>query len=152
VFIVHLPLTPVESARTGAPGHVSDPPLKGARLLLVEDDPATRFAIARLLLNAGAVVATAADATEAMEEFARARPEAIVCDIGLPGADGYELIRRIRAAEAEAGNGHTPAVALTAFARDEDRRKALESGFQVHISKPPDADQLIKVLRGMMGG
>jgi signal transduction histidine kinase len=115
--------------------------VRGLRVLVVEDDVDTREAIAFLLGSAGAVVETAASVPEALEA-ARARPpDILVCDIGLPGEDGYALVRRLRAE-----GRTTPAVALTAFARGADRERALAVGFQGHLAKPVDPGDLFRTL------
>jgi len=96
-------------------------------------------------------VRIATSAASAREALALRRPNVIVCDIGLPGEDGYQLLASIRDRE---GEGHTPrvaAVAVTAFARDDDRRRALEVGFDEHVAKPVDAGQLIEVLAKVVG-
>jgi two-component system CheB/CheR fusion protein len=109
--------------------------LKGARLLVVEDDPDSREMLLTVFAQCGAIVSAAASAEEAVEAIQQATPDVLVCDIGLPGEDGYELLRRIRALEAERG-GRIPALALTAYARLDARGKALAAGFDGHISKP----------------
>jgi PAS domain S-box-containing protein len=117
--------------------------LEGLSILVVEDEPDTREFLARLLGNHGATVATAATASEALARFHEARPDVLVSDIGLPDVDGYDLIRIIR--EQTAG-GDLLAIALTAYARSEDRVRALDAGFQHHVSKPIDVAELIAAL------
>ena len=87
-----------------------------------------------------------ASAAEGYEAFQHAPPDVIVSDIAMPDEDGYSFLRRVRALEAGQGRKSVPAVALTAFAREEDRRKALESGFQRHVSKPADPMELVSLL------
>jgi CheY-like chemotaxis protein len=78
------------------------------------------------------------------------RPDVLVSDIGMPDEDGYELIRRVRRLKPEEG-GRTPAVALTAYARDEDRRKAVRAGFQTHLAKPAAPDKLAEAVASLAG-
>jgi signal transduction histidine kinase/ActR/RegA family two-component response regulator len=129
--------------------------LAGARILVVDDDPDARE-IARALLSAhDACVMTAASAEEALEIIQRQPTvDLLVSDLGMPGTDGYEFLRQVRELPAD-GNGRVPAVALTAYARDEDRSQALRAGYQVHVAKPVDpADFLAacaRVLRDEVG-
>jgi CheY-like chemotaxis protein len=89
----------------------------------------------------GASVATAASASQAVEAFAAFRPAVLVADIGMPGEDGYSLIRRVR--QMPAGQGGTiPAIALTAYARPQDKEQALEAGFDLHLTKPVEPSEL----------
>jgi CheY-like chemotaxis protein len=85
----------------------------------------------------------------ALDAFNRSRPDLIVSDLGLPGEDGYMLIRRIRGREAQLGCAAVPAVALSAFARDMDRQRAVEAGFQEHISKPIEPRQILMALSAL---
>ena len=98
-----------------------------------------------ILQEAGAEVSTAASANEALEAFERERPDVLVSDIGMPDGDGYSLIRRVRSLEGERG-AKVPAVALTAFARAEDRGEALGSGFQAHLPKPIEPGELTALI------
>ena len=92
----------------------------------------------------------AASAGEALEALRRRRPDVLVCDIGMPGEDGYALLARVRDLTAEEG-GLVPAVALTAYARADDRRRALAAGYQAHLAKPVDPDELISLVARMAG-
>ncbi len=85
-----------------------------------------------------------------MAVLRRARPDVVVCDIGMPEQDGYQFIREVRALGPEDGGG-TPAAALTAFARAEDRRRALAAGYQTHVAKPVEAAELVAVVAGLAG-
>jgi CheY-like chemotaxis protein len=85
-----------------------------------------------------------------MEIFARERPDFLISDLGLPGEDGYSLIRRIRTLPAEQG-GETPAGALTAYASADDRIRVLRCGFQIHLAKPVEPEQLILAVAGLVG-
>ncbi len=116
--------------------------LRDVRVLVVEDEDDTREALRRILEERGARVSAARDAGEALAAFDRERPDVLVSDVGLPGMDGYALIARVRARGPAAG-GDVPALAITAYAREEDRAKALASGFSVHIGKPVDPAKLV---------
>jgi PAS domain S-box-containing protein len=124
--------------------------LDGVRVLIVDDEPDARELIRRVLIDCKAQVLTAANAGEAVEVLSRERPNVLVSDIGMPGQDGYELIRRIRSMSVEEG-GNTPAAALTAFARSEDRRRALLAGYQTHIAKPVEPAELVTVVASLAG-
>ena len=116
--------------------------LNGVKVLAVDDD-ADALGLLKDVLNAsGAEVITAASAAAALEAISSFGPDAIVADIGMPEVDGFELIRRIRASE-DPKVRDIPAAALTAFARSEDRTRALQSGFEMHLSKPVDPGELV---------
>jgi signal transduction histidine kinase/ActR/RegA family two-component response regulator len=114
--------------------------LEGLHVLVVDDDEDTRELLAAVLGRAGARVTKAASAAEALEAAALLKPDVLLADIGMPGEDGYSLIRKVRALGA---GGDVPAAALTAYARSEDRTKALRSGFQLHLAKPIDPAALM---------
>jgi len=116
--------------------------LGGVRVLAVDDDADALGLLKDVLQAAGANVATASSAASAMETIRAFRPQVLVADIGMPEVDGFELIRRIRASE-DPGVSELPAAALTAFARSEDRTRALQSGFEMHLSKPVDPGELV---------
>lgn len=111
------------------------PRLDGLQILVVDDDADGRMLTSLVLTQAGARVKTVASAREALHVLDVERPDVVVSDIDLPGEDGYTLIQHIRQHEAEHG-GFTPAVALTGYARAEDRARTLAAGFQVHAPKP----------------
>lgn len=128
--------------------------LEGVRLLVVEDEADSREMLVTVFEQCGAKVSAVASAGEALAALQRATAEVLVCDIGLPGEDGYELIRRIRALAAEKG-GRIPALALTAYAGEEDRGKALAAGFDSYVSKPAGPAELVAkaaLLVGSRGG
>jgi PAS domain S-box-containing protein len=155
VFTIRLRLMTAEAAAaaTGAPaGPDTRVPIKlaGVHVLVVEDEEDTRELLSTALGHSGAQVEAAGSAEEALDALRRHRPDVLVCDIGMPGQDGYELLTRVRALAAEDG-GLVPAVALTAYARAEDRRRALAAGYQVHLPKPVDPDELIAVVARMAG-
>ncbi len=114
---------------------VSATSLHGLRVLVVDDEPDACELIAMVLAQAGAEVQAARSATDGFQRFQQFQPDVLVSDIGMPEEDGYSLIRRIRALESAKG-GKTPAVALTAFAQEEDRKRALAAGFTTHVRKP----------------
>jgi CheY-like chemotaxis protein len=117
---------------------------------VVEDESETRAVLDRLLRERGAEVRSVETAAEAFDVLGSWVPDVLVSDIGMPGEDGYSLIRRIRALPADRG-ARLPAVALTAYVKADDRRKALEAGFQTHVSKPVDPDELALVIAGLAG-
>ena len=111
-------------------------------VLVVDDDPDAREVVAAILRHYGASVALATSAASALAVLARQPVDVIVADIGMPVHDGYDLIRQIRALDTEAVAG-IPAAALTAFTTLEDRARALNAGFQAHLSKPLDSALLV---------
>lgn len=150
-FTVWLPLMVPESNGAGPAGRqdagVFEPGacrLAARRLLLVEDDAASRDLLQRTLEAEGAQVVAVAGSAEglaALDEL----PDVVLCDIGLPGEDGYAFVRRLRARSLTAG-GSLPAIALTAYASPEDRERALAAGFTAHVSKPVDAVRLVAAI------
>ena len=130
-----------------APG---TPRLDGVRVLVVDDDgDAIRLAEA-ILAGAGALVRSCARAAEALELLREWRPDVLVSDIEMPGEDGYTLIRKIRALDPAEGGG-TPAVALTAYGRTQDRHRSLEEGYSMHVPKPVDPGELTTIVAGLAG-
>ena len=109
---------------------------------MVEDQPDARDLITRVLEDCGAEVIAASNADDALVILEAEKPDVLVSDIGMPGVDGFALLRRIRALGPTRG-GRVPAIALTAFARSEDRTRALRAGFLVHVSKPVDPAELV---------
>ncbi len=122
--------------------------LDGLQVLLVDDNTDTRELIAFVLQQSGAQVTSVSSVSEALETLRRLKPDVLVSDIGMPDEDGYSLIRKVRAREA-LGKENIPAVALTAFARDEERSLALQAGFQVHLSKPIEPEELVTVVANL---
>ncbi|MFL6257091.1 MAG: ATP-binding protein [Pyrinomonadaceae bacterium] len=116
--------------------------LTGVRVLVVDDEQDTRSLISTVIAQSGAEVTACASAGEALEKLKTWRPHILMSDIGMPGEDGYALIRQVRALPPERG-GCTPAAALTAYARDEDRGRALAAGYQLHIAKPFNPKELL---------
>lgn len=125
------------------------PQLSGTRVLVVEDEDDARDMLEELLTRAGCVVSTASSAAEAMERLDDAMPEVIVSDIGMPGEDGYSLMRRIRARGHDRG-GEVPSIAVTAYTSTVDRKRALQAGFDMHVPKPVKAAALLEALRNLV--
>ena len=150
-FVVRLPRQERHrGAPPAAPVPVTPlPSLDGVRVLVVEDDFDARILIRRMLEEAGAQVTDASDVDAAIECIDAVRPDVVVSDIALPHQDGYDLIRRIRERYRA---DLLPAIALTAFAREEDRSKALNAGYQAHLAKPVDPRQLLTVAAGLVQG
>ena len=123
------------------------PTLRGVRVLLVEDDEDTQDSMRLMLEMEGAHVATAGSAAEGLRAFFSRRPDVLVCDLGLPGADGYAFIRQIRELPSELG-GATGAVAVTAYAA-EMPTKVLHAGFQAHLPKPVEPALLVQAVAAL---
>jgi CheY-like chemotaxis protein len=121
------------------------PAFDGLRVLLVDDNIDNLELLAIILEQYGTEVITAASAAEAIQAIAQSIPDILISDIAMPLEDGYSLIRQIRKLPPEQG-GLIPAIALTAYAKNEDRLLALEAGFQMHLPKPIDPDELIAVV------
>jgi PAS domain S-box-containing protein len=151
-FVVRLPVASVDFAPERAPPEAPEAPLAlaGLHVLVVEDEPDARELVQRVLHERGARTTAVGNARDALRAFEAEPPDVIVSDIGMPGEDGYELIRKLRALEEPLGR-MTPAAALTAFARSEDRRRALLAGFQTHIAKPVDPLELLVVIASLAG-
>jgi CheY-like chemotaxis protein len=120
--------------------------LRNANLLLIEDETAARAATQLLLEQHGAIVRAATSAAQAREALRARLPDAIVADIGMPDEDGYGFLKTLRDSEQEQNRPAIPAIAVTAFARTEDRDRALAAGFNEHLPKPVDPEKLIFVL------
>ncbi|HTT72293.1 MAG TPA: ATP-binding protein, partial [Anaeromyxobacteraceae bacterium] len=132
---------------TPAPRMVS---LKGVSVLVVDDDADTLEVVRQLLEQAGARVTVAASAPEALEAFRHEPPQVLLSDIGMPGQDGYELIRQVRNLGEDQG-GDVPAVALTAFAHSEHRQQALTAGYQLYLAKPIEPGELTAAVARLLG-
>ena len=152
VLTVRLPrLTPAE-ARALAPALPGDrgeanveETLRGLRVLLVEDDPDSAEGLAQVLTRHGVRVTTAGTCGEALDHFDSAPPQVLISDIALPDGDGYGLLERVRTRRAEDG-GKVPAIALTAYAGAEHSRRATRAGFQAHVAKPFENEELIALI------
>jgi len=157
-FIVQLPLTileaKAESANRVHPTHAAAeepsllPSLAGVHALVVDDEADARDLIQRVLQEQGATVSVAASGAEAMRIMETSEPDILISDVGMPDMDGYQLMRRIRASEPK--GRRLPALALTAFARAEDRKRALLAGYQSHVAKPVDMAELVIVIAGLV--
>jgi PAS domain S-box-containing protein len=162
IFTVRLPLAVAgESKTTPHVTRIGPPPnkdmtpkrtstLTGLKVLLVDDDADGRKMITTFLEKNGAQVRAAAAANEALQTFTEWRPDVLVSDIGMPGEDGYSLIRKIRALPPELG-GNVPAAALTGYAGRADYLKAISAGYQSHIKKPVELEELIAVVASLVG-
>jgi signal transduction histidine kinase/CheY-like chemotaxis protein len=161
VFIIRLPL-PVTTAGLSSPArrHPTVPPIaQSARIprlenisaLVVDDDPETREALRSLLTSVGASVKTVESGERAFAVLAESNPDVLISDLGMPGRDGYWLIKQIRAREKSTGaSEHLPAVALTAYGRVEDRVEVFASGFDSHVVKPVDPAELTAVIKRLV--
>lgn len=156
-FIVTLPLAPVRTdpdrehpASPSAAVSCYGFDLQGVRVLVVDDEADARALISRVLLQCRCEVLTAAGAAEGLEMIRRHRPHVLVSDIGMPDKDGYTFLKEVRALLPDEG-GRTPAVALTAFARSQDRTRAMIAGYQVHISKPIEPQELVATVGNLAG-
>ncbi len=158
VFTVHLPLSPLRAepaeTQTARAQEVADadcpPSLRGLRVVVVDDEPDARELLQAELSRCGTVVRLAETAAEGLEQVSAWRPDALISDIGLPGMDGYSLIRAVRQLPEDQG-GRTPAIALTAYASSQDRVKAFLAGFQAHLAKPIELHELLAVLASISG-
>jgi signal transduction histidine kinase/ActR/RegA family two-component response regulator len=156
VFVVRLPLRTVEiepapPQRKHEAGRRTDrasSSLAGIRVLTVDDDATTREMLEEALSRAGAEVTTADSATDALSKLGSFRPHVLVSDIGMPNQDGYDLMRKIRTLPRDAG-GATPAVALTGFAREEDRVASWRAGYQAMTPKPVNIAELVSTIRAL---
>jgi CheY-like chemotaxis protein len=158
-FVVRLPMAPLRAdTRPSVPSFgASEPPLptfecpptlKLLRVLVVDDEPETRELMRFLLEQCEAVVTTASSADEAISLLAQQSFDLLVSDIGMPDGDGYSLIRKVRTMSP--GLRALPALALTAFARPDDRTQALRAGFNMHLAKPIDPNELLVVIETLM--
>ncbi|MEH2342903.1 MAG: PAS domain-containing protein [Nostoc sp.] len=145
-FTVQLPLLNVEP-EIKQPDELSQPALEltGIRVLTVDDDADARELLTVLLAEYGAKVLTVSSAAEVLANLESFQPDVLVSDIGMPEVDGYSLIQQIRALTAERG-GEIPAIALTAYARIEDSLRAITSGYQRHVTKPLDPEELVQAV------
>jgi PAS domain S-box-containing protein len=159
-FTIELPLARTQHAqarRGGAARPLPTPAtpeialrdLSGVEVLVVDDERDARELMARILSDCHAGVRTAASAHEAVRMVQAAPPDILISDLGMPDVDGFGLLEQVRGLGREHG-GNVPAIALTAFARSEDRLRALEAGFSAHISKPVEASELIAAVAGII--
>ena len=161
-FVVQLPFSiaadrPIDSVPDSAEtrNHASLPSpdvLTACRVLLVEDDADSRAMFESLLMAHGAEVQACASARQALAQASEFAPTLVISDIGMPGMDGYDFIRAFREMEAASGRTTTPAIALTAYARTEDKRRALAEGFQMHVAKPVQPASLVGIAQALCAG
>jgi CheY-like chemotaxis protein len=124
--------------------------LLGLRLLVVDDDPGARELISGMLEGFGAQVSVADGGHAALKLLFAERPDVLIADLGMPEMDGYALIEQVRALDPDFG-GKTPAVAVTAYASPQDRLRALQAGYQNHVAKPVEAEELAIVIASLAG-
>ena len=158
-FIVALPVSIVESEpeRRGRVLHKEEPSIEdielpslaGATILIVDDEPDTRLLVKRILEDRGARVLAAASATDALSLLTSDKVDLLVSDIGMPRMDGYQLIGQVRALDSRR-TGPLPAIAVTAYARPEDRQRSLLAGYQTHIAKPLEARELVAAVASLL--
>jgi PAS domain S-box-containing protein len=141
----HLPL-PADDVPRSIVSEMGMPRLEGTRVLVVDDEPDARQVLRRLILGSGGVPELAGSAQEAHTLIEQFHPQVIVSDIGMPGTDGYAFMREMRQRGVT-----TPAVALTAFARAEDRIRSIQAGFQFHLAKPIEPAELMTVVASLSG-
>ena len=156
-FIVNLPLTILQTDASASRVHPTQsvpekesalPRLAGVHALVVDDEADARDLIQRVLQQQGAIVSVAASGAEAIRILEQSSPDILISDVGMPNMDGYQLMRRIRADEHQ--GRRIPAVALTAFARTEDRKRALLAGYQSHVAKPVDTAELLIIIASLV--
>jgi CheY-like chemotaxis protein len=124
-------------------------PLSGLEILIVDDDADMRDFLPFMLEQYGATIIVAASASEALTALSQSQPNLMISDIGMPEMDGYTLMRHVRSLKPEQG-GTIPAIALTAYAGEIDHQQAIASGFQQHISKPVDPEELVKAIGSLI--
>ncbi|MBN3961121.1 response regulator [Nostoc sp. NMS8] len=148
-FTVRLPLLQDNKGNREATGKISSPvastPLAGLRVLVVDDEIDTRNFLSFMFEEYGAFATAVGSVDEALAVLEQTKPDILISDIGMSEQDGYTLIRKLRSLEPEKG-GRIPAIALTAYTREEDRLKVLSAGFQQHLSKPIDPNKLIAAI------
>jgi CheY-like chemotaxis protein len=158
-FVVALPISHVraderypwhpQAVASNPPDLMELPTLSNVRMLVVDDESDGRAFIARILEDRGASVTCASSGREALDALSRNHFDLLLSDIGMPDMDGFELIRRVRALD-KSRTGPIPAIAITAYARAEDRQRSLLAGFHMHLSKPIEARELIASIAGLI--
>ena len=150
IFTVRLPLmTASQQTNSHSEQIEASVDLSGIKVLLVEDDPGTQEFVTFVLEQHQADVTATSSAQEALEALARSKPDLLVLDIGMPGVDGYTLMRQIRSMMPQ--GGQIPAIALTAYAGEQDQQQALAAGFQMHVPKPIEPEELVAVVARLTG-
>ena len=154
-FVVSLPILAVNSVDDESRDHIGEDrrtlshdatKLKGLRILVVDDEADARDLVRRFLIDCEAIPELAASAAEAESLISSFKPNVIISDIGMPNQDGYAFMRGVRRQGLT-----TPALALTAFARDEDRASSIQAGYQMHLRKPVDPAELIAAVASLAG-
>ena len=145
-FIIQLPIPAVEP-REKPVGPVAEVSLQGVKVMLIEDEPDTRDIIFEALTQFGAAVRCASSAAEALAQLTEDTPDVLVSDIGMPGMDGYQMLETIRS-EGHMPHG-LPAVALTAYAGEEDKKRSFRAGYQVHLAKPVAVEELVTIIASL---
>ena len=151
LMVVHTEQAPERRAHAAGSAPAAAAPLTrldGVRVVTVDDDADARMLVTETLEAVGATVATADSMAHALEVLAATRPDVLLADIGMVASDGFELIRRVRSSD-DARVRDVPAAAVAAYARAEDRMKALQAGFQLHLAKPVDPAELIIVVAAL---
>jgi PAS domain S-box-containing protein len=159
-FSVHLPMSIVQLGEQSAPRvhpttetqpteAVSLPRLDNVHIFVVDDEPDARELLRMVLQEQGAQVTTFTSAEDVLAALRTVKPALLICDVGMPKMDGYQLIRKLRAEEYR--SDRIPALALTAFARAEDRKRSLVAGFQAHLAKPFDVGELVLIISDLVG-
>jgi signal transduction histidine kinase/DNA-binding response OmpR family regulator len=159
-FIVSLPLAPaksaaIENARAAAAESNGTPDgfsnlLKGLRILVVDDEADSRDLVTAILTRCGCKVKCCQSAAEALKTFREWKPDLLVSDIGMPQEDGYALIKKLRKLRLKLAR-EIPAIALTAYATDDDRARTLSAGFQMHVAKPIEPEALVRIIADAAG-
>jgi signal transduction histidine kinase/AmiR/NasT family two-component response regulator len=149
-FTVRLPMLPVPQSAPAESGELNSDALglhdlNGLKVMVVDDEIDTCDLLKTVLSKQGARVTTAQSATAALKLISKTKPDLLISDVAMPGTDGYEFMRRIRSLPKELG-GAVPAVALTAYAREQDRKRALSAGYQMHLTKPIEVAELSATL------
>jgi signal transduction histidine kinase len=161
-FTVRLPVAPLRAdalaERAPAAGRLVDPPLlecpealKGLRVLVVDDEPETRALLKFVIEQCAALVTVEPSAADGLRALEQNEFDLLISDVGMPGEDGYSFVRKVRQLPAESTR-RIPALALTAYARVEDRTAALRAGFNMHLTKPIDPSELLVVLETLVRG
>ena len=156
-FFVELPVSLMQSddarAHPSVESEAADslalPRLDGVHVFAIDDEPDAREVLTRVLESQGAVVVAFSSAQDALDALQSTRPSVIVSDVGMPGTDGYQMMRELRSSELR--DSRIPALALTAFARSEDRKRSLQAGFQAHLAKPFDVGELVLLVADLVG-
>lgn len=147
--LIHKELTPTTDMNLANPNAPTDSILRDIQILVVDDDTDTRDFYTFMLELAGARVTAVESAAEALQALAESEPDILLSDIGMPQTDGYMLMRQVKALQ---GNGkQIPAIALTAYAGDINQQQALKAGFQKHLAKPVEPEELVKVIATLIG-